>query len=270
MKKDRYAVWGNPIAHSLSPTIHAQFARQTGQAISYEACLGDHVHFETQIQQFFATGGQGCNITAPFKQRAFALVGSLSERAILAQSCNTLKKMPDGRLFGDNTDGVGLVADLCRLHWLFPYQKILILGAGGAAQGVLFPLLQAKQRIYLYNRTFEKAEKLAQQFQPYGEIYATQADLPVKVDLIINATSMGKTEKLHPKIGAWIAKTPRIYDMQYHKTHDTPFLLQAKSLGAKHCQDGLGMLVGQGAESFRLWRNVDVDERIVLHQLRQI
>ncbi len=156
-----YAVWGNPIAQSKSPLIHRLFAKQTQQTMEYVAKLGDLEDFEQQLQAFFAEGAQGCNITAPFKERAYALAEEHSERAKLAEACNTLKKLSNGKLYADNTDGIGLVTDLQRLGWIQPQQRILILGAGGATKGVLLPLLEAQQQIVLANRTLEKAQQLA-------------------------------------------------------------------------------------------------------------
>ena len=156
-----YAVWGNPIAQSKSPLIHRLFAKQTQQTMEYVAKLGDLESFEQQLQAFFAEGAQGCNITAPFKERAYALAEEHSERAKLAEACNTLKKLANGKLYADNTDGIGLVTDLQRLGWIQPQQRILILGAGGATKGVLLPLLEAQQQIVLANRTLEKAQQLA-------------------------------------------------------------------------------------------------------------
>lgn len=255
---DQYAVWGNPIAQSRSPQIHQIFAQQTQQAMQYSAILGDEQEFEQQLQQFFAQGAKGCNITAPFKTRAFKLADVHSERCLLAQACNTLKRLEDGRLYADNTDGVGLVSDLQRLNWLTPNQRILILGAGGATQGVLFPLLQAKQQIVLANRTFSKAQELAQKFFQLGNIEAVALEaIPVEsFDLVINATSSGlqrQTVSIAPQI---LQHANAFYDMQYSKERDTPFIAQVKQLGKQNVSDGFGMLVGQAAHAFHLWRGV--------------
>ncbi|MFU2077296.1 shikimate dehydrogenase [Avibacterium endocarditidis] len=259
--KDLYAVWGNPIAQSKSPQIHRVFAQQTQQDLDYVAMLGDEQQFEQQLLAFFAEGAKGCNITAPFKERAFQLADQHSERCLLAQACNTLKKLPDGTLYADNTDGAGLVSDLQRLGWLQPHQSILILGAGGATKGVLLPLLQAQQRITVANRTLSKATELAEKFRPYGEIQGCTLDvIPVqKFDLIINATSLGlqgKTVAIDPAI--W-RQAGAAYDMQYSKGVDTPFIALAKQQGAQHYSDGFGMLVGQAAHAFSLWRGVMPD-----------
>ncbi|SUC10938.1 shikimate dehydrogenase [Pasteurella canis] len=255
---DTYAVWGNPIAQSKSPQIHKIFAEQTQQQMEYVAMLGDEQDFEQQLRVFFDKGAQGCNITAPFKERAFQLADIHSERCLTAEACNTLKKLDDGRLYADNTDGAGLVSDLQRLGWLKPEQTLLILGAGGATKGVLLPLLQAKQHIVLANRTLNKAEDLAQKFAQYGKIEAVElVDIPVqKFDLIINATSSGlhgQTVNVNPEI---LQKATALYDMQYAKDIDTPFIALCKRLGKQNISDGFGMLVAQAAHSFELWRGV--------------
>ena len=264
---DKYAVWGNPIAQSKSPQIHKAFAEQTQQKMEYVAMLGDLIHFEPQLIEFFQQDGKGCNITAPFKERAYALADEYSECALTAEACNTLKRLEDGRLYADNTDGAGLVSDLARLNWLQPNQSVLILGAGGATKGVLLPLLQANQNIWISNRTLGKAQELAEKFAPYGNIQAVELDhIPVqKFDVVINATSLGlqgKTVDISPDI---LRLAGAVYDMQYAKGTDTPFVAWAKSLGVKKVSDGFGMLVGQAAHSFHLWRGVMPDVKPLLN-----
>lgn len=271
---DKYAVWGNPIAQSKSPIIHKIFAEQTQQQMEYGAMLGDEIDFEQQLFAFFEQGAKGCNITAPFKERAFKLADEYSDRALTAEACNTLKCLDDGRLYADNTDGAGLVSDLVRLGWLKPQQRILILGAGGATKGVLLPLLQAEQNIIISNRTLEKALELAEKFTPYAEnkncrITAVElSQIPVeKYDVIINATSLGlqgKTLEIDPEI---LRLSGAVYDMQYAKETDTPFVAWAKSLGVKQVSDGLGMLIGQAAHSFALWRGVMPDVAPLFNKL---
>ena len=265
---NQYAVWGNPIAQSKSPRIHHLFAEQAGKNMSYVAKLGDEQDFEQQLTKFFKQA-QGANITAPFKERAFKLADEHSEGCLLAGACNTLKRLEDGRLYADNTDGVGLCNDLARLGWLKPNQKMLILGAGGATQGVLFPLLQAKQQITLYNRTPEKAVMLAEKFANYGQIQTACWEELVNqsFDVIINATSLGLQGKYVP-LSASLFASSAVYDMQYALHQDTPFLRYAKSQGAKHCSDGLGMLVNQAAFAFELWEGVLPDVAPVLAQLQ--
>ncbi|MDG2914883.1 shikimate dehydrogenase [Bisgaard Taxon 10/6] len=263
---DYYAVWGNPVKHSKSPQIHKIFAEQTQQNMEYEAILGDPERFEIELLSFFANGAKGCNITAPFKERAYDLADEYSERALAAEACNTLKRLDNGCLYADNTDGAGLVSDLARLGWLKPDQSVLILGAGGAAKGVLLPLLRARQNITVSNRTLAKAQHLVDKFLSYGNIRAVGlSDIPrQKFDLVINATSLGlqgKTLNIDPEI---LRLAGAVYDMQYAKDKDTPFVALAKSLGVQNISDGFGMLVGQAAHSFYLWRGVMPDIRPLL------
>ncbi|TNH03145.1 shikimate dehydrogenase [Testudinibacter sp. TR-2022] len=255
---NKYAVWGNPIAQSKSPEIQQHFAQQQKIELDYQRMLGDEVRFEQQLAQFFASGGQGCNITAPFKERAFRLADLHSERCLMAEACNTLKKLPDGRLYADNTDGAGLVTDLQRLGWLQPQQRILILGAGGATKGVLLPLLQAQQQITLANRTLDKAEQLAQKFSGHGVIQAVALSqlTTQRFDLIINATSLGLQGKVVDIAPAILQKCGAVYDMQYAKATDTPFLALAKTYGVAKSADGIGMLIGQAAHAFEVWFGV--------------
>lgn len=266
---NQYAVWGNPIAQSKSPRIHQLFGEQTAKPIRYTAELGDHLNVETQLRQFFTNGARGANITAPFKARAFALADEHSESCLQAQACNTLKRLADGRLYADNTDGAGLVADLKRLGWLTANQRLLILGAGGATQGVLYPLLNAKQRITLYNRTPEKAVRLAETFAKFGDIQtACLTEIAEQsFDLIINATSLGLQGQYVPITPQHFAAS-RVYDMQYAPNQQTPFLNYARTQGVQNAEDGLGMLVGQAAFAFQLWEGVLPDIAPVLETLK--
>lgn len=267
---NHYAVWGNPIAQSKSPRIHQLFAEQLNKTICYERELGDEAQFEQQLAQFFSEGAKGANITAPFKERAFALADLHSEACRQAEACNTLKHLEDGRLYADNTDGLGLTTDLKRLGWLKEEQNVLILGAGGATKGVLYPLLQAKQKIWIYNRTEEKANQLAEKFAKFGQIQtACWADFNEhSFDLIINATSLGLQGKC-VELPPTLLTQSKIYDMQYAKEMNTPFLHYAKNCGATNCQDGLGMLVEQAAFAFELWESVFPDTETVLATLKE-
>lgn len=267
---DLYAVWGNPIAQSKSPLIQSQLAAQTHQTMEYIAKLGDLDAFEQQLLAFFEDGAKGCNITSPFKERAYQLADEYSQRAKLAEACNTLKKLDDGKLYADNTDGIGLVTDLERLNWLRPNQRVLILGAGGATKGVLLPLLQAQQNIVLANRTFSKAKELAERFQPYGNIQAASMDaIPLQTyDVVINATSAGLSGVTAPVDAAILKLGSAFYDMQYAKGADTPFIALCKSLGLTNISDGFGMLVAQAVHSFHLWRGVMPDFVAVYEQLK--
>ena len=262
---DRYAVIGNPVAHSKSPWIHAQFARQTGQAMQYGAILAPIGGFSHAVAEFRATGGRGANITLPFKQEAFRLAARTSERAQAARAVNTLVLDGDG-IFGDNTDGAGMIGDLQRnLRFDLAGKRVLLMGAGGAAQGVLSPLLESRPaRLVIANRTAQKALALSRRFAPataggYAELEGEQ------FDLVINATSAGLSGELPAVAKAIFATGALAYDMVYGR--DTPFLRLAREAGAA-ASDGLGMLVEQAAESFLLWRGVRPDTAPVLAALR--
>lgn len=267
---DQYAVFGNPIKHSKSPFIHTLFARQTNQAMEYGIVEAPVDSFEQAAREFFAAGSKGCNVTAPFKLDAYQFADRLTERAELAQAVNTLKKLDDGLIIGDNTDGEGLVQDLLQNHAQLKGARILLLGAGGAARGVLKPLLdQQPQHIVITNRTFSKAEELAETFKPYGSISAqSMQSIDSGFDIIINSTSAGLAGGL-PDISTEIFTPHSVsYDMSYgaDKTHFTDW---AKQNCVSHAYDGLGMLVGQAAESFMLWRGLRPSVRQVLRELRR-
>ncbi|SEK21099.1 shikimate dehydrogenase [Atopomonas hussainii] len=268
---DQYGVFGNPIGHSKSPLIHRLFAEQTGQTMSYEALLAPLDGFADFARDFFARGGRGANVTVPFKEQAFALVNQLSERAERAGAVNTLCRHADGKLLGDNTDGVGLVRDLTvNAGWSLADQRILLLGAGGAVRGVLQPLLAHKPReLVIANRTLSKAETLAQHFADLGPVLASEfAWLQQPFDLIINGTSASLAGELPPLPAAVIKPGhTRCYDMMY-SAEPTAFNRWASDLGAAACMDGLGMLVEQAAEAFLLWRGVRPDSAPVLAELR--
>lgn len=273
---DRYAVFGNPIAHSKSPIIHTAFAQQTAQDLSYERQQVDEGKFADAARTFFAAGGSGLNVTVPFKLDAFAFADQLSERAQLAGAVNTLKKLPDGNIFGDNTDGAGLLRDITQnLAWQVREKRVLVLGAGGAVRGVIAPLLAEKpQRIVIANRTLAKAEELVQLFnacksaQDSKILRASSLQIHARpFDLVINGTSASLGGEM-PDLDASILNPGACcYDMMYGKQL-TPFLQWAKQHGA-HVADGLGMLVEQAAESFYLWRGVRPVTRPVIEQLRQ-
>ncbi len=266
---DYYAVFGNPINHSKSPHIHALFATQTGIAHPYGRVLAPHDTFEQTLRTFFADGGAGANITMPFKERAFALCDQLTERASQAGAVNTVKKQTDGALLGDNTDGIGLLTDLQRLALVDPDSRILLVGAGGAARGVILPLLSCGCTITLTNRTFKRAQELVSFYQHVGDISA----LPLSelaapdFDLIINATTSGVHGEVPALAPALITPAVRCYDMFYQRG-PTPFLRWSAQQGATRYADGLGMLVGQAAFSFMLWHGVLPDIAPVLAQLR--
>ncbi|QYJ86103.1 shikimate dehydrogenase [Shewanella mesophila] len=267
---DRYAVLGNPIGHSKSPAIHQAFAAATGQAVSYEAILAPIDGFESCLQQFITDGGKGANVTVPFKELAFTLCDELSEEAKLAGAVNTLSVLKDGRLKGDNTDGIGLVADLQRHLGDLHGKKVLLVGAGGAARGSILPLLNSGiDSIVIHNRTQEKGVVLAKLFAPFGDIQAKGLDeLGQPFDLVINSTSSSLTGEAPALPSVVIGAHTACYDMMYAKQL-TAFNLWAREHGAKQVIDGLGMLVGQAAKSFALWRGVEPDVTPVLASLRQ-
>lgn len=272
MIADRYAVFGNPIAHSRSPAIHAAFAEQTQQAMSYGKQLVALGRFAQSADDFFANGGKGLNVTVPFKEDAFRYADQLTERARLAGAVNTLALLSDGRIFGDNTDGVGLVDDMTRgLGWSLRGKKILLVGAGGAARGVLLPLLEQRPAtLTIVNRTPAKAVELAAIFQPFGAIDACGFEtLPTRCfDLVINATSASLQGDLPPLPEDIFTGQAAAYDMMY-AAQLTPFLTWAQAQGADSLADGLGMLVCQAAEAFYVWRGVRPQVEPVRDLLRQ-
>lgn len=258
---DRYALVGNPVAHSKSPVIHAAFARATSQELEYGLIEAPLDGFAAAVERFRAAGGRGLNVTLPFKQEAFALCSRVSERARIAQAVNTLV-LETG--FGDNTDGVGLVRDLAE-NLQHEFRVVLLLGAGGAAQGVVGALLAAgAERVVIANRTGSRAKALAERFP--GALGCDFDSLPAEpFDLIVNATSAGLADEA-PRVPASVFSNKVLaYDMVYGR--ETPFLAAARTAGARTC-DGLGMLVEQAAESFFLWRGVRPQTRPVLEKLR--
>ena len=265
---DAYAVFGNPIAHSKSPRIHAEFARQTGQDMTYIARLARLDGFAEAVAEFRAEGGRGANVTVPFKEQAFALATRLSERARMAGAVNTLSFEADG-LFGDNTDGAGLVRDLtANLGLDLAGRRILLMGAGGAARGVILPLLeQNPAHLVIANRTADKAVALARAFDagPGTLAGGGYENLAGGFDLVINATAASLAGDLPPLPDDVFAPGALAYDMMYGR--DTPFLVFARIHGARTA-DGLGMLVEQAAEAFLLWRGVRPDTGPVLDLLR--
>ncbi|MCQ2032127.1 shikimate dehydrogenase [Stutzerimonas zhaodongensis] len=266
---DRYGVFGNPIGHSKSPQIHRLFAEQTGQSLSYEPLLAPLDDFPGFAREFFSHG-LGANVTVPFKEQAFRLADQLSERAQRAGAVNTLKKLDDGTLLGDNTDGIGLVRDLLdNAGVALQGKRILLLGAGGAVRGVLEPLLvQRPAELVIANRTLSKAQQLASEFAELGPLRAAAFDqLTGSFDVIINGTSASLGGALPPLNESLVrAGATFCYDMMYGAER-TPFCAWAEGLGAL-ARDGLGMLVEQAAAAFELWRGVRPESAGVLAQLR--
>lgn len=267
---ETYAVFGNPIAHSKSPLIHRLFAEQLGVTHPYGRVLAPLDGFIATLDAFFQAGGQGANVTVPFKEEAFARADELTERASLAGAVNTLKRLADGRLLGDNTDGIGLLSDLARLKMIRPGARVLLIGAGGAARGVLLPLLSLDCSVTISNRTFSRAQQLASLFSHTGSVVALEGDSLAghNFDLIVNATSSGLSGDL-PAIPASLIQTHvYCYDMFYQQGL-TPFLSWCESLGAQKFADGLGMLVGQAAHAFMLWHGKMPDVVPVIERLKQ-
>jgi shikimate dehydrogenase len=263
---DRYVVIGNPVAHSRSPWIHARFALQTGEDIVYEPLLAPLDGFAATVAAFRAAGGRGANVTLPFKEEACVLSTQLSERARAAQAVNTLIFSEAG-IRGDNTDGYGLVRDLtANLGVGVEGRRILLAGAGGAARGVLLPLLgERPSALVIVNRDVEKARALARGFA--GVSACGYADLAgERFDLVINATSAGLSDSALPLPRGILLPGSLAYDMVYGR--DTAFMRQARADGAARTVDGLGMLVEQAAESFFLWRGVRPETAPVLSVLR--
>ena len=267
----QYAVVGNPVKHSKSPRIHSLFASQTGIDLAYTAIQLKPENFEAGVRKFFADGGAGLNVTVPFKEKAFLLADSCSERASLAQAVNTLCVDGDGALIGDNTDGVGLVRDIKGNHqFQIRQRRILLLGAGGAVRGALSALVaEDPAEITIANRTPGKALQLKAEFGHladltavgFGELDATA------FDLVINGTSLSLEGKLPPISKAVISSACCCYDMVYADS-DTVFVRWARDNGAVLALDGLGMLVEQAAESFAIWHGLRPQTLSVISQLR--
>ncbi|MHC8946434.1 shikimate dehydrogenase [Advenella incenata] len=270
----KFAVLGNPIKHSLSPRLHALFAQQTGLQIEYSKQCVEPAHFRDHVKQFFAAGGCGLNITLPFKEQAYALADPrISDRARAAGSANTLWQQ-NGEIHACNTDGVGLVNDMLRQHITLHDSRILLIGAGGATRGVMPALLQAGcAHLHIVNRSEDKAHALAAQAAalpgPQAQVTASAfSALQGTWDIIVNATSSSLSGQTLPLPDNLFRTNSVAYDMLYTADGDTPFLQQARNGGARHTSDGLGMLVYQGAESFRIWNQIEPDAAPVLTALR--
>lgn len=268
---DLYAVFGNPINHSKSPVIHRQFAEQTNQDMHYTKQLVNEGEFAKAAQQFFAQGGKGLNVTVPFKMDAFDFAQTLTARAERAGAVNTLARLSDGSILGDNTDGIGMIHDMHNLGWEIQGKRVLILGAGGAVRGILQPLLEENPaRVTIANRTLSKAEELAKNFLDLGDLQAKSfAQLTGDVfDIVINGTSASMQGELPPLPKNLLAQGACCYDMMYG-AEPTIFLQWAKNNGAAQIADGLGMLIGQAAEAFYVWRRIRPEVVPVITALRR-
>lgn len=267
---EKYAVFGNPIAHSKSPFIHQLFAEQLGIDHPYGRVLTPVDAFVPTLERFFAAGGQGANVTVPFKEQAFARADILTDRASAAGAVNTLKYLENGSILGDNTDGIGLLSDLESRGLIKSGDRILLAGAGGAARGVMLPLLSAGCSVTVTNRTFSRAEALARIFAGQGEVSARALDdlQGQRFNLIINATSSGISGDIPAIPAELITSEVRCYDMFYQKGL-TPFLSWCAARGVQHYADGLGMLVGQAAHAVMLWHGVMPDTAPVIARLQR-
>ena len=267
MKK--YGVIGNPIHHSLSPTIHDQFAKQIGLSMSYEKIQAPLDGFTVAVENFVSSGALGLNITVPFKVEAYNLVDEYTLNAKTSGAVNTIK-VENSILYGENTDGIGLVKDLRNnLQQSIKGKDILILGAGGATQGILLPLLECEpERILVANRTKEKSLKLARKYSEYGKVYGFGLDqINAKpVDIIINATSASLDGKI-PDIPQGVASGALCYDLMYGR--QTPFMHWARENSALEVTDGLGMLVEQAACAFFFWHGINPETKKVIKSLRE-
>lgn len=272
---DLYAVVGNPIAHSKSPLIHRLFAEQTDQDLAYEALLIDteDTTFQFAISDLIARGYRGINITVPFKLDAFELADKLSPRAEVAHAVNTFS-FKDGKILGDNTDGIGLITDIEEnANRPFKDQKVLILGAGGAVQGILQLLLEKQPGlVHIANRTAKRAEVLGKRFEASLPITSSDWEgIPDKAyDIIINGTSASLEGKLPPVNSNIVGQDSLVYDMMYG-AEPTVFMQWAQQ-HQPTCQvrDGLGMLVGQAAEAFYIWRGVRPQTQSVIDEVRRL
>jgi shikimate dehydrogenase len=270
---DRYAVIGHPIAHSRSPWIHAEFARATGQSLVYTAIDVPPASLGEVLRSFFDGGGRGLNVTAPHKQAVLSMMTSLSERARVAGAVNTIARQASGALFGDNTDGVGFMRDLT-VNFAVPVQdrRVLLLGAGGAARGLLDPLLAARPReLVIANRDLARALELADRFAAAGPLRACGYDALEALalepfDLIVNATASSLHQQLPPLRPGLVGPDTVCYDLAYGPRR-TPFVEWARGHGAALACMGGGMLVEQAAEAFLLWRGVRPDTADVLARL---
>lgn len=270
--KDKYAVFGNPIKHSKSPLIHAAFAEQCGQQMLYRAVRVELGGFAAAARSFFESGGAGLNVTLPFKRDAFDFADRMSARARRAGAVNTLTRVADGLVEGENTDGIGLVRDMvANLGWVVQGLRILVLGAGGAVRGILEPLLMERPReLLIVNRTPERARELAVEFSDLGTVEGGGYSLigERQFDLVINGTSASLAGEVPDLPGGLLTERSCCYDLVYG-AEPTPFMRWAAHHAAWAVSDGLGMLVEQAAQSFYIWRRVRPETAPVIRRLRE-
>ena len=267
---DRYALVGHPVEHSRSPLIHEIFARQTGENLTYELIDAEPRSFEVAVRSFAAAGGKGLNVTVPHKGAAFALVDEISDPANTARAVNTIT-IVGGKLRGENTDGIGLVRDLVLNQSVtLPGRRVFVLGAGGAARGIVAALLAVHPaELVIANRTKSRADSLVRQFRTPAALRTAALDELESLapfDLLINATSAGLTGPMPALPGSLVGPQSVAYDLVYG-AHDSPFIEWARARGVARALKGWGMLVEQAAESFFIWRGVRPDTTPVLQQL---
>ncbi|SES90219.1 shikimate dehydrogenase [Thorsellia anophelis] len=273
-----YMVFGNPIKHSKSPMIHALFASQTNINHQYDKQLIPLDEFDDTIKNFFQTIGEGANVTVPFKEQAFKIADCLTDNAKMAGAVNTLIKLENGQILGDNTDGIGLLMDIRERGWLKLGNRLLLIGAGGAAKGAILPLLDEGFDITITNRTFEKAVHLVDQFGDYfartdcnGRLRAARMPLLTNetkpFNIIINATSASIEGSVPTVPSTCFNEHTAIYDMFYGQ-EQTSFLAWFENKGCHNRADGLGMLVYQAAFAFERWHSVMPDAKAVLSAVR--
>jgi shikimate dehydrogenase len=269
----KYAVFGNPIKHSKSPLIHASFARQCDLQLQYRAVRVEIDGFAQAARTFFEGGGAGLNVTVPFKQEAFELADTLSDRALRAGAANTLTPLPSGGIAADNTDGIGLVSDMVvNLGWAVRGLRVLVLGSGGAVRGILEPLMRERPKeLLIVNRTASRAAQLASEFSDLGPVEGGAYSLigSRQFDLVINGTSAGLSGEMPELPASLLTDHSCCYDMVYG-AEPTVFMRWAAHHAAWAVSDGLGMLVEQAAQSFYLWNKAKPETRPVINQLRSV
>ncbi len=267
----KYAVMGNPVSHSKSPLIHRLFAEQCGIVLEYRAIHVDEGRFESAVRQFRAIGGRGLNITVPFKMAAWQLSDRRSTRAELAGAVNTLKFLDSGKIYGENTDGAGLIQDIVvNLGKSVEESSVLVIGAGGAVRGLLGPLLEAGPAIvHIANRTAAKALELSAVFSGFGPCTASGLNEigSASYDIVINGTAASLQGDVPDLPTSIFTEGALAYDLMY-ASKATAFLVWADKNGAAHCSDGLGMLVEQAAESFQIWHGIRPQTAGIIQQLR--
>ncbi|XBC44643.1 MAG: shikimate dehydrogenase [Buchnera aphidicola (Schlechtendalia peitan)] len=268
---NEFSVFGNPIHNTQSPYIHQLFSEQTNIIHNYDYTLVPLNKFYKYITNFFSYIGIGANVTIPFKEEAFLVSDKLTKYARISGSVNTLKKLDNGKILGDNTDGRGILYDLKRLKFIKRFDNILLIGAGGAARGIIFSLLSYNCNIYIFNRTIDHAIKLANNFKNFGSIFVLSVlELKnISFDIVINAISNIRSDNYWDSIYCLINKNTYFYDINYSKNNTvTPFLSWCMKYGINMFSDGIGMLVSQAAYSFFLWHDVLPDIDLVIKKIQ--